>query len=330
MPHAYYAPLAAFAVTLATLILLTRSRLARIAIDRPNERSLHDEPVPRTGGLGIHVGILLVCAEISTGIPAILWFCFAALLIVSLVDDIRGIPVLARLSAHLLASGTVAASTLYPSYGVAAACVATLGIAWMVNLYNFMDGADGLAGGMTVFGFSFYGIAAWQTGHAGFALLNFSVAAATLAFLFFNFHPAKLFMGDAGSVPLGFLAGSLGLIGWLQNSWSWWFPLLVFSPFIVDASVTLARRAYARAAVWQAHRDHYYQRLVQMGWGHRRTALAEYGLMCICGVAALAGLRWAPSGQLALLIAMVMAYALLITAIEIAWRKFQTTKNHAA
>jgi UDP-N-acetylmuramyl pentapeptide phosphotransferase/UDP-N-acetylglucosamine-1-phosphate transferase len=250
-----------------------------------------------------------------------------SLLIVSLTDDIRGIPILARLIAHLLASATVAAFLL-KGHGPFAVCAATLGIAWLVNLYNFMDGADGIAGGMAFFGFGFFGIAALLAGSTGFAALNCSIAAAALAFLLFNFHPARIFMGDVGSVPLGFLAGANGLVGWLQGDWTWWFPLLVFSPFIVDASVTLLRRTYARAAFWRAHRDHYYQRLVQMGWGHRRTALVEYVLMFICGTAALAGLGSTAFAQHALLTAAALVYAVLISTVEIAWRNSQKARRY--
>jgi hypothetical protein len=96
-------------------------------------------------------------------------------------------------------------------------------------------------------------------------------------FLLLNFSPARVFMGDAGSVPLGFLAGGIGIAGWRTVSWPAWFPLLVFSPFVVDASVTLARRMFMRRErFWHPHREHYYQRLVRMGWSHRRLALTEY------------------------------------------------------
>src|SRR5262245_1457719 len=166
-----------------------------------------------------------------------------------------------------------------------------------------MDRSDGLAGGMAVFGFSFYAVAAWLAGSTEFALVNLSIAAAAGAFLVFNFHPARIFLGDAGSVPLGFLAAALGLIGWLQRDWTGWFPILVFSPFIMDASVTLARRLLRREKVWQAHRDHYYQRLVRLGWGHGRTALAEYAVMFASGVAALAALALPAGPQAALLAA---------------------------
>jgi UDP-N-acetylmuramyl pentapeptide phosphotransferase/UDP-N-acetylglucosamine-1-phosphate transferase len=174
---------------------------------------------------------------------------------------------------------------------------------------------------MALSGFFFYGMAAWLSGNTEFALVNFSIAAAAAAFLVFNFHPARIFLGDAGSVPLGFLAAALGLIGWLQRDWTWWFPVLVFSPFIVDASVTLARRLLCRERVWQAHRDHYYQRLVRLGWGHRSTALAEYALMFACGALALAALALPEAMQAALLAAMVLVYLVLITLIERSWRR---------
>ena len=90
-------------------------------------------------------------------------------------------------------------------------------------------------------------------------------------------------MGDAGSTLFGFLAACLGLLGWQLGIWTLWFPGLVFSPFIVDATVTLIRRLLRGEKIWRPHREHYYQRLVLSGWGHRRTVLAEYGVMALCG-----------------------------------------------
>lgn len=318
--YAAWAPLTAFAAALVTIWWLTRSRLSRLALDHPNQRSLHQAPVPRTGGIGIHAGILLAWAVAGPDLPLSLWLSLAVLLTVSLLDDVRGVPVIARLATHLLVAGAFATNLLLKDFGAVGAIIAMFAIAWMVNLYNFMDGSDGLAAGMTVFGFAFYGIASWLAGSAVFALLSFSVAAAAAAFLTFNFHPARIFMGDVGSVPLGFLAAAFGLIGWLQRDWLWWFPLLVFSPFIVDASVTLTRRLLKRQRVWEAHRDHYYQRLVQLGWGHRSTALAEYGLMLVCGALALFALSLPASLQTFVLLLAAGAYWVLIAAIGRAWR----------
>ena len=111
---------------------------------------------------------------------------------------------------------------------------------------------------------------------AGLALLSASVAGAAAGFLPHNWAPARVFLGDAGSVPLGFLAGVLGVAGWTAGAWPAWFPLLVFSPFVVDASVTLLRRALRGERVWHAHREHLYQRMVRSGLGHGRTAALWY------------------------------------------------------
>lgn len=295
---------------------------ARLALDQPNERSLHDSPVPRTGGIGLSLGI---AGGWAIALPALawpFWSALALLIIVSFLDDYlaQGLSAALRFGTHLLAAALVVA-TLPPLNGSFAYAVpAALVIAWMCNLYNFMDGSDGLAGGMTAVGFFCYALAAVFFGHAAFALTNFAIAGAAAGFLVYNFHPARIFLGDAGSIPLGFLAAVFGLQGWLDGIWPWWFPLLVFSPFIVDATVTLARRVFARVAVWRAHRDHYYQRLVRLGWGHRRTALAEYALMVACGAAALAGRDASPGAQWVLLLVAGLVYAALITTITLAWR----------
>lgn len=328
MVYAKYSPLLAFVIALSAVWWLTRTRAAHIAIDLPNNRSLHDKPIPRTGGLGLHAGVLLPCPLMLTGLPAVVWIVCSALLLVSFIDDIRGLPVIVRLAAHLAGGGIYAATAIWPEYGLLAACFVTVAIAWGINLYNFMDGADGLAGGMALFGFGFFGIVAWFAGHADFALINFSIAAAAAAFLLFNFHPARIFMGDVGAVPLGFLAVTTGLHGWSQQIWTWWFPLLIFSPFIVDASVTLARRAFSGARVWEAHREHYYQKLVRLGWSHRRTALAEYALMSLCGIAAIAGLQWSPSWQSTMLVATLILYTAIIGLVEVAWCKHCATNSN--
>jgi UDP-N-acetylmuramyl pentapeptide phosphotransferase/UDP-N-acetylglucosamine-1-phosphate transferase len=318
---ASWAPLTAFAAALFAVWWLARGSLSSLILDRPTARSLHEAPVPRTGGLGLHAGALLAIGIVAPNLPAALWIACGVLLLVSFLDDARGLPAAWRLAVHLIVSALFAATFLLPDHGPLAITAAALAIAWMTNLYNFMDGSDGLAGGMTLIGFACYGAAAWLAGSTEFALVNLSIAAAAAAFLVFNFSPARIFLGDAGSVPLGFLAAALGGIGWLQGDWTGWFPLLVFSPFIVDASVTLARRCLRGDPVWKAHREHYYQRLVRMGWGHRRTALAEYALMLACAAAALAGLALPLPAQVAVLTAAAAVYLALIGLIERGWRR---------
>lgn len=301
------------------LLLLLR-HVNRLPQDVANERSLHVGCIPRVGGLAMWTGgaaavgaaFLLGRADASLAavvVPA------AALALLSFVDDRRGLPVALRMLAHVAAAAWVASALALPL--PLAAFVALL-LAWTANLYNFMDGADGLAAGMAVAGFATYGIAGWSAA-PDFALSNFIVAAAAAGFLVGNFHPARAFMGDAGSVPLGLLAGGFGALGWQAGVWPAWFPLLVFSPFIVDASVTLLRRALRGERVWQAHREHYYQRLVRMGWGHRRTALAEYAVMLAAGGSALALLQVAEPYQWAGLAGWAVVYAALAWRIDRAW-----------
>jgi len=322
--HAVVIALIAFLVSAAAVALLARGRAARLALDEPNARSLHQAPVPRTGGLGLLLGIASAWSVVAPTYPWAYWLALALVIAVSLTDDLRGLHAAARFGVHLLAAALAAFALLPGDATWWLIGVVILGIGWMGNLYNFMDGADGLAGGMALIGFGTYAAAAWCAGSGSFALLNLAVALAAGGFLLHNFHPARIFMGDTGSVTLGFLAATLGLIGWLQLDWTWWFPLLVFSPFIVDASLTLARRALSGARIWEAHRDHSYQRLVQLGLGHRNTALAEYTLMLACAAAALWALTRDTVTQAALLVVAALLYLALILLIGRAWQRRST------
>jgi UDP-N-acetylmuramyl pentapeptide phosphotransferase/UDP-N-acetylglucosamine-1-phosphate transferase len=191
-----------------------------------------------------------------------------------------------------------------------------LAVVWITNLYNFMDGADGLAGTMALVGFGAYAAAAQLAGHAPLALASLAVASASAGFLAHNFPPARVFLGDAGSIPLGFLAGALGLAGYARGAWPAWFPVLVFSHLIFYATITLVRRVLRAERPWRAHRDHYYQRLVLSGWSARRLALASYALMIVVSLAALAGRAEGVMLQCGIISAAAGVYALLLVAIE--------------
>lgn len=318
-------PLAAYAM----LRWMLSTKAVPLAMDQPNERSLHVAPVPRTGGLALMSGALagwallwpaawLVPALISVGL----------LMTISLLDDVMGLPARWRFLVHFVAAAIFLLLTPLPSLSGLWLVPIALAIVWMTNLYNFMDGSDGLAGGMAVFGFGSYALAAWLAGDHEMAVTSLSVVMAALAFLRFNFHPAKIFMGDAGSIPLGFLSAALGLLGWQRELWPLWFPLMVFSPFVVDASATLASRLLRGEKVWQAHREHYYQRLVQMGWGHRRTALAEYGVMLAVGVGSVWMLQHSATLQVAFGLGWMLAYWQAMKMINRRWTAF-LQRRHA-
>ncbi len=307
-----------FAASVALIALLLRSRWAERLADYPNERSLHERPTPRLGGIAIVLGAVPLAAFLSDpGLDLALALAIG-LALASFADDLRSLPIAVRVAAHLGAAGLAVASLFAQAHDthVLVAIGLTLAVAWMTNLFNFMDGSDGLAGGMAAIGFGTYAIAAAQSGVPGVALPSAALAAAAVGFLLYNFPPARLFMGDAGSIPLGFLAGALGAHGAVHEIWPAWFPLLVFSPFIVDASVTLARRVLRREPFWRAHRTHYYQRLVLSGWSPRRLALAAYALMAAAGASALAAARADPPTRYAIIAIWSGAYLAAIVAIE--------------
>jgi UDP-N-acetylmuramyl pentapeptide phosphotransferase/UDP-N-acetylglucosamine-1-phosphate transferase len=306
---------AALSIAAIVIALARRSSLSARLADNPNARSLHARPKPRVGGLGVMAGSLAVILAAGSAELRIVGACALGLALLSLADDARALPATVRLAGHLAAALVVVLGPLgAPPLAVAALLVVAL--AWMTNLYNFMDGADGIAGGMSVAGFATLALAADAGGAADIALAAGSIAAASLAFLVFNAPPAKVFLGDAGSIPLGFLAGALGALGHSRGAWPAWFPLLVFSPFIVDATVTLLRRLAGREKVWVAHRSHYYQRLVLGGWSHRRLALAAWALMLAAGASALLALQGTVLLHRGILGVWVVAYVIVLVLID--------------
>jgi len=325
---------------LLALVFLAANGLTRLLcspasrlylLDHPNERSLHAAPLPRTGGLAIFGSLLLgILVSVALGegaifqANAVLWILGMAVLVgaVSFWDDRAGLSPGLRLGVQALAAagavwgaGLTVKTISVPflgslSLGWLAVPVTILFLMWVSNLYNFMDGMDGFAGGMTVLGYGFLGVIAWRGDHylVGLALL---IGTAAGGFLFYNLPPARIFMGDVGSVPLGFIAAALAVMGTRDGLFDIWVPLLIFSPFIMDATVTLVRRLLRGEKVWRAHREHYYQRLVLAGWGHRRTVAVEYVLMLACGLSAvLYGYAGEPL-RLAILLGWVGIYMVL-------------------
>ncbi len=322
----HYSPLISVIVTLLLTMVLTVNKEALIQ-DIPNDRSLHTEPIPRTGGIALMAGIL---SGWMLMIQSWAWWMVLPVLglfVLSLVDDMLSLGAGTRLIGHFIAAlivlGGAGVNWLWQ-------LPVLLFIVWMTNLYNFMDGSDGLAGGMALFGFSFYGIAGLMHGDEAFAMMNLSIGAAALGFLYHNFYPAKIFMGDAGSIPLGFLAAAFGVWGWQQGYWPFWFPILVFSPFVADATLTLLKRVQRGEKLSQAHRSHYYQRLVQMGCGHRNTAIVEYLLMFLAGVSALWCIGLDVQWQGSLLALWVVIYLVLSMWVDRRWRRYMAMKENGS
>jgi UDP-N-acetylmuramyl pentapeptide phosphotransferase/UDP-N-acetylglucosamine-1-phosphate transferase len=296
-------------------------------LDHPNERSLHQVPVPRTGGvamlLALAVGALLLRVNFAWPLQ-LTWIAAAVggLGLVSYLEDRRGVKRRYRLLVQTVAAGLLLAGGLLgtrlelPGMSLPLPlaldwAVSLLFILWMINLYNFMDGMDGFAAGMALIGFSTLALFGWQGDDPLFALVSGLIAAAAAGFLIWNFPPARIFMGDAGSASLGLLAAALSLWGSQRGLFPIWAALLVFSPFLADATLTLMHRLVQGERIWEAHRGHHYQRLVQAGWSHRRTVLWGYALMLACGYGALRSPQMNVREQWYLLGAWAIIYALI-------------------
>ena len=290
------------AAWVATGVLLRLLRAGEI-LDHPNERSSHVAPTPRGGGIAV-IGVTLACWALAvmlgaipnTGVGSIIGLAFG-LAMVSWADDLRGLGPLIRLAAQI-AAVAVALATVPSGLSLAFAIdplllAAAIGLAWLwfVNLFNFMDGIDGLASvecATVAGGAALVGMVAGVAD--GTPLLAAILAAAALGFLAWNWEPAKLFLGDVGSVPMGFL------LGWLLLSLAahghWAAALILPAYFLVDASVTLARRGFRGAAVWRAHREHFYQQAVQAGSSHAavsRAVLVTNLALVACALLSLGG-----------------------------------------
>ena len=313
-------------------------------LDYPNARSLHDVPIPRTGGLAITGSLFL--GLIAAQVLGLLvmreglfgpgwghlesWILGMTILLgfLSFMDDRGGVPVWLRLGCQFVVSGILAlgGGLLFPviqlpflgaiKLGWMGFMIAILFLVWFTNLYNFMDGMDGLAGGMTTLGCGFMAYFAWEAGHEFILVSALLLSAASAGFLAYNFPPARIFMGDVGSVASGFLCGALIVLGCRDGVFDVWVPLILFSPFILDSTVTLIRRVWQREKVWVAHRTHYYQRLVRSGWGHRKTVLAEYAIMLLCGGLALMYQHGAKEWRVPILGGWVVLFVFLILAVR--------------
>ena len=307
----------AWAATRAVIPWLQR----RAIVDTPNARSSHTRPTPRGGGIGLLAGLVVGWVATAALLPGAEPHLVTGLLIgvfalagVSFVDDLGGLPAAVRLAFQLLAVAGVLA--LLPAdalvfQGVlplpADRIVTALAWLWFINLFNFMDGIDGISGVEAASIGIGLAVVAWFVGSFAAIGLALSVAGAALGFLAWNWHPARVFLGDVGSVPLGFALGWLLIGAALDGAWA--AALILPAYYWADATVTLVKRLARGEAVWRAHRSHFYQRAVQAGMSHAEVARAV--LSANLGLVALAWLSVQAPPWIALILAVFPVAAVL-------------------
>lgn len=253
----------------------------RAILDMPNDRSSHSAPTPRGGGLGVLAAAIPAWGLLGSASHAEAVTLGAALLgVVAWMDDVRGLPALPRFLAQIVAVSACLFFAPLPGLvfqGVLPEwldpIMAGLLWLWFINLFNFMDGIDGIAGVETLS--VALGLAALMAA-AGIGLdrlaLTIVLAAAAIGFLIWNWHPAKIFLGDVGSQPLGLLLGWLLLMAAADGQWA--AALLLPLYYWTDATITLTRRALRGEKIWRAHRSHFYQRAVAAGRSHAQVSTA--------------------------------------------------------
>jgi UDP-N-acetylmuramyl pentapeptide phosphotransferase/UDP-N-acetylglucosamine-1-phosphate transferase len=321
---------ASWGATALALRYLTR----RAIVDRPNERSSHKSPTPRGAGIAVIPVALVAWAGLGVVAHAapLHWIVLAAaagLAVVSWLDDVRGLPPAPRFLSHIVA--VTAALAALPSgwlvfQGALPLALDRLltGLAWVwfINLYNFMDGIDGITGVETMglgIGAALIALIAGGMSAAGVGIapLGAALAAAAAGFMVLNWHPARIFLGDVGSVPLGFLGGWLMIA--LAANGHWPAALILPAYYWADATQTLGRRLVRLEPVWRAHREHAYQKAVAAGAAHDAVVLRIAALNAVLIALALLAFR-------------LPVTALVLAAIATGWllRRFARRAESAA
>jgi UDP-N-acetylmuramyl pentapeptide phosphotransferase/UDP-N-acetylglucosamine-1-phosphate transferase len=302
----YY--ISAFILTFIGVEIFRRRALKLQILDIPNERSSHSTPTPRGGGI-IFVGVSLLFYSVwnlksdMLNVNSEVWsYLFGVVLLstVSWLDDLKSVSSLLRFAVHFISAGLIVygfgslQTVLLPFTGQInlsyfAVPITFLWIVWLTNAYNFMDGIDGIAATQAI------------TAGIGWYLLGFKydipftsffgmiLAVTNLGFIFYNWSPAKIFMGDVGSAFLGFSFAFLPLLASKESSVNSpkfsLIGILFVLPFIFDTVFTFVRRLLNGEKVWQAHRSHLYQRLVINGYSHRFVTIL-YGILSVLIISA--------------------------------------------
>jgi UDP-N-acetylmuramyl pentapeptide phosphotransferase/UDP-N-acetylglucosamine-1-phosphate transferase len=317
-----------------TLMLTPLARWLAIQyghLDIPNNRSSHRQPTPRTGGLAILAGIGAGALGSDASHAPAIWRLLAAAVVlaaIALFDERRPLPRLLRLMLQVVVAAVLvwqwstmdafvaAASPLVVWLAMAAALVWLVGL---INAYNFMDGLNGIAGLAALVTGAAMTVLALRNGDAIAATLAASVAAAAAGFLPFNLTSGSIFMGDTGSATLGLIFG--GLVLHMERSDP--VPVaaaLPLAPFILDAAVTVVRRALRGERFFSTpHRSHYYQWLHQQGWSDVAVTALYAGLTAASAMVALLYDGLTASGRVLAVLALVAVHAVAFGVIHVRW-----------
>ncbi len=333
-----------FISSLVVTELVRRYSIKNNVIDIPNHRSSHERPTPRGGGVVISLSIIvgIINAFYMGLIPySIFISLLVSVLIISIagwLDDHKDLAFYWRMLFYSIAciwsmlwTGSLDAIKvgtyslqLSPFIGTV---ITFLGLIWLTNLYNFMDGSDGIAAIQAICAGIFAGSILFVEGQTGLAMVCFFVASSSLGFLYWNWSPAKIFMGDIGSCVLGFVFGALAVISDLLGVLSVYIWCILLSVFICDATFTLFKRMFQGEKWYKAHREHAYQKLIQMGMSHRLLAIV-FLIFNLCVIWPIAFIGYVlPEFSVYLSTGIVILIFLLWTLVQVKFDDYQENEN---
>ena len=313
-----------FSALLITIVI-EKYALRYSVLDLPNHRSLHENPTPRGGGLSI-VLLVVVCLltlyyvdliNLDTLLILFIPLCITAF--IAYIDDHKPIPILIRALFYFVAAG-VFFYLAQPGLSGVVVFLLIVSIVWMINLFNFMDGVDGLAAVETITTAGFAMLLFYKLQIDSLFWLSLVIVFASIGFLIRNWAPARIFLGDVGSCTLGLLLSMIAIISYLEYNISLAVWLVLLSVFIADASFTLLKRFLNRDKWYRAHKEHAYQRLVMSGYSHARVS--KY-VLCINIILLWPAAYWVYLHPEHSIIVVFLNYGIL----AILWFKIQTISS---
>jgi UDP-GlcNAc:undecaprenyl-phosphate GlcNAc-1-phosphate transferase len=296
--------LVAFFVSVITLPMIIRFSKRFGFVDQPNSRKVHKEAKPRLGGIAIILGTIAGCFVLEPPIENMTGIITGAVILIltGIIDDRYALSAKVKIIAQIASAVVVVASGLRIEYvslpfiahiefGLLSYLVTIFWIVAIVNSINLIDGLDGLAGGVATIAIITILIMATFNPVAQASVIAFSIVliGSTIGFLFFNFHPAKIFMGDTGSLFLGYSIAIISILGFYKSvtALSLLVPLIILGVPILDTFFAIIRRALNKQKISSPDKGHLHHRLLEMGYGHRETVIIIYGISIMFSMAAL-------------------------------------------
>ena len=316
--------------------LFRRQSLVRNWFDVPNERSSHTRPTPRGGG----VVIVIICLAGYVGmsfltVASLSWgYVVGALMlaIVSWIDDRYSISAVWRLPVHFVSSILLVVSVgPFESVGLPsgeairlaflAPAITVLWIVWMINAYNFMDGIDGIAGVQAIVASTGWAIVTAMLGASQLAAFSLIVLGSSAGFLAHNWRPARVFMGDVGSAFLGYTFAAIPLLAArAAPNMLPWLPvagLFLLWPFAFDSAFTILRRMLRGQKIWEAHREHLYQRLILAGYSHSTVSIIYLAFAILSAIDLFVAIKFIGKAAVASIILLFLMTSIFMIIISV-------------